>query len=146
MSSITIPDVPASGADLEDYVAALFQSAGFFVEKNIVERTDPGSPVLELDGVATSYAETPAQAVLIEAKGGDWGYAACLAQREIRASPNISRKIRSKRGYRLHAPGPRRIRKQGLRRIWHGRQTLRRLSPNRGCPVRRSQSSHARAS
>src|SRR5687767_12787190 len=75
MANFILSGVPASGADLEDYVAALFQAAGFFVEKNIVERTDPGSPILELDAVATSYAENPANTVLVEAKGGDWGYA-----------------------------------------------------------------------
>ena len=44
--TVSLAALPA-GDDLEDYVAALFQAAGYFVEKNLVER-DP-SDILELD-------------------------------------------------------------------------------------------------
>ena len=67
-----LSDTPEAGADLEDYVAALFQTAGYFVEKNLTER-DP-SEVLELDIVATDYSTTSPKSILAEAKGGGWGY------------------------------------------------------------------------
>jgi hypothetical protein len=72
MAGVALSQVPAAGRELEDYVAGLFQAAGYFVEKNVRERD--GTDVLELDAVATSYdAPTPA-AILAEAKGGHWGF------------------------------------------------------------------------
>jgi len=67
-----LEDEPQSGRDLEDYTAALFQSAGYYVEKNIKEE-DPHT-VLELDVVATDYATDAASPVIVEAKSGDWGF------------------------------------------------------------------------
>lgn len=48
--------LPASprGQELEDFVAAVLQSTGHFVEKNVEEPN-----VLELDIVATTYAPQP---------------------------------------------------------------------------------------
>ena len=51
--TVHLSDIPEAGGDLEDYVAALFQASGYFVEKNVTER-DPGD-VLELDLVASSF-------------------------------------------------------------------------------------------
>lgn len=66
---VTLPDVP-EGKELEDFVAALLQCTRHFVEKNIQERD-----VLELDVVATSYAERSAEERLFEVKGDkDWGF------------------------------------------------------------------------
>lgn len=65
-------EIPKTPSDLEDYVAALFQCAGYFVEKNIIER-DP-TDILELDIVATSYEELLPTPLLVEVKSGDWGY------------------------------------------------------------------------
>jgi hypothetical protein len=72
MATIALSRVPESGRDLEDYVAGMFQAAGYFVEKNIRRRdvTD----VLELDAVATSYDGPLPITVLAEAKGGRWGF------------------------------------------------------------------------
>lgn len=70
--TVTLSDVPGPGDDLEDYVAALFQSSGYFVEKRVVER-DPDD-VLELDIVATDYHVDPPLTVLAEVKGGGWGF------------------------------------------------------------------------
>lgn len=72
MATISLPRVPESGHELEDYVAGMFQAAGYFVEKNIRQRdvTD----ILELDAVATSYDGPVPIAVLAEAKGGKWGF------------------------------------------------------------------------
>lgn len=72
MAQIVLPRVPTNGQELEDYVAGMFQAAGYFVEKNIRQRdvTD----VLELDAVATSYDGPLPVAVLAEAKSGRWGF------------------------------------------------------------------------
>src|SRR5215468_11431976 len=72
MARIALPRIPASGRDLEDYVAGLFQTAGYFVEKNIRQRDV--ADVLELDAVATSYDGPRPTSVLAEAKGGRWGF------------------------------------------------------------------------
>jgi hypothetical protein len=72
MARIALSRVPVAGRDLEDYVAGLFQAAGYFVEKNIRQRDV--EEVLELDAVATSYAGLLPTSVLAEAKGGRWGF------------------------------------------------------------------------
>lgn len=72
MPTVQLSDVPEAGTDLEHFVAALFQAAGFFVEKNVIER-DP-SDVLELDLVATDYSSGAPIPILCEAKGGGWGW------------------------------------------------------------------------
>src|SRR5262245_23454139 len=72
MASIALPHVPAPGRELEEYVAGLFQAAGYFVEKNIRRRDV--AEVLELDAVATSYEGALPSSVLAEAKGGRWGF------------------------------------------------------------------------
>ncbi|MFE9993478.1 hypothetical protein [Streptomyces avermitilis] len=70
--SVELPDIPGAGDELEDYVAALFQASGHYVEKQIVE-SDPAD-LLELDIVTTNYAQEEAVRRLIEVKGGGWGY------------------------------------------------------------------------
>lgn len=69
---VTLPDIPGAGEELEDYIAALFQASGHFVEKQIVE-SDPAD-LLELDIVTTDYARDEAVRRLTEVKGGKWGY------------------------------------------------------------------------
>jgi hypothetical protein len=66
-----LPDVP-QGKELEDYVAALLQCAGYFVEKNIIERGRV--EVLELDMVATDYIDDLPKRLLFEVKSGNWGF------------------------------------------------------------------------
>ena len=66
-----LPDMP-QGKELEDYVAALLQCAGYYVEKNIVERGHV--EVLELDMVATCYIDGLPKRLLFEVKSGDWGF------------------------------------------------------------------------
>ena len=72
MARIVLPSIPGSGRELEDYVASMFQAAGYYVEKNIRQRdvTD----VLELDAVATRYDGPVPISVLAEVKGGRWGF------------------------------------------------------------------------
>ena len=64
----TLSKVPG-GKELEDFVAALLQCTGHFVEKNIQERD-----VLELDIVATRYGEAGPEHRVFEVKGGNWGF------------------------------------------------------------------------
>lgn len=72
MASVQLNEIPEAGHELEDYIAALFQASGYFVEKNLVQR-DP-TEILELDVVATDYTSTTPQSILAEVKGGKWGY------------------------------------------------------------------------
>lgn len=72
MARLSLPHIPDSGRDLEDYIAGMFQAAGYFVEKNIRQRDV--TEVLELDAVATSYEGPLPVSVLAEAKGGRWGF------------------------------------------------------------------------
>jgi hypothetical protein len=69
---VSLPDIPGAGDELEDYIAALFQASGHFVEKQIVE-ADPAD-LLELDIFTTDYAPEEMVQRLIEVKGGKWGY------------------------------------------------------------------------
>lgn len=59
----TLPTTP-EGHELEEYFAALLQSTGHYVEKNIKEPN-----ILELDIVATDYASLPPRSRLFEVKG-----------------------------------------------------------------------------
>jgi hypothetical protein len=74
MAKVVLPAVPTSGSDLEEYVAGMFQSAGWFVERNIRRRERDMADVLELDAVATRYDGARPTSVLAEAKGGRWGF------------------------------------------------------------------------
>ncbi|MFJ5281730.1 MULTISPECIES: hypothetical protein [Streptomyces] len=69
---VKLPDIPGAGEELEDYIAALFQASGHFVEKQIVE-SDPAD-LLELDIFVTDYAPEKAVQRLVEVKGGKWGF------------------------------------------------------------------------
>jgi hypothetical protein len=69
---VTLEDIPKTPTELEDFVAALFQSSGYFVEKNITERAF--TEILELDAVATNYDGVVPELTLAEAKSGDWGF------------------------------------------------------------------------
>lgn len=69
----TLPKLP-KGKDLEDWVAAWFQTAGYYVEKNMTAQ-ESGSQMLELDAVATRYDGSSPKPVLVEVKSGaTWGY------------------------------------------------------------------------
>lgn len=72
--TVTLADVPGRPIELEEYVAALFQSARYFVEKQVIER-EPAAEILELDAVATSYDGPSPVSVIVEAKSGSWGFA-----------------------------------------------------------------------
>jgi hypothetical protein len=63
-----LSDLPETPTELEDFVAALFQASGHYVENNI------HAEELELDLVATDYAQVPPDVILGEVKSGSWGY------------------------------------------------------------------------
>jgi hypothetical protein len=66
---VKLPDTP-QGHELEEYVAAYFQTSGYYVDKNITEDN-----VLELDVVTTDYASGVPSGTLIEVKSGTtWGF------------------------------------------------------------------------
>jgi hypothetical protein len=72
-----LSDIPR-GEELEDFVAAHFQTAGFFVEKNIVQKE--AEEILELDAVVTSYPGQLPDSILFEVKSGDWGFSDLFKQ------------------------------------------------------------------
>jgi hypothetical protein len=71
MTSVHLPGLPKE-KEFEEYVAALIQSGGLFIERNIIDREI--EEILELDIVTTNYEKTPPDMKLIEVKSGDWGF------------------------------------------------------------------------
>jgi len=71
MASVSLPDLP-KGKEFEEYISAFFQSGGYFIERNIVERE--AEEVLELDIIITDYSLSPPQIKLLEVKSGDWRF------------------------------------------------------------------------
>jgi len=72
MLTVRLPELP-EGKEFEELVSAVFQSAGFYVERNIIERGK--EELLELDIVLTNYRSDPCpQTTLVEAKAKGWGF------------------------------------------------------------------------
>ncbi|MHA1228308.1 MAG: hypothetical protein ACTSPV_16330 [Candidatus Hodarchaeales archaeon] len=67
-----LPTLP-KGKEFEEYISALFQCGGFYVERNIIEREEK-EEILELDIVATKYLAEHLKGLIIEVKSGDWGF------------------------------------------------------------------------
>jgi hypothetical protein len=72
MVRVTLSDIPAEPTDVEDYVSALFRSAGWSVEAGVVLREE-GTEILELDARAVQLEREGRRVVLSEAKSGAWG-------------------------------------------------------------------------
>ncbi len=75
MASIRLPNLP-KGKEFEEYVSAFFQAAGYYIERNIIERDiiESGTEeVLELDIIVTDYSSLP-EIKLVEVKSGDCGF------------------------------------------------------------------------
>ncbi len=70
-SSIRLPEVPKE-KDYEDFIAAFLQAAGYYIEKNIVEKDV--AEILELDIIATCFDIEYPDPILIEIKSGKWGF------------------------------------------------------------------------
>jgi hypothetical protein len=71
MASVSLPDFPKE-TEFEEYVSAFFQSGGYYIERNIIERGV--ADVLELDIITTNYNISPPEIKLIEVKSGKWGF------------------------------------------------------------------------
>lgn len=70
--SVSLPELPR-GKEFEECVSAYFQCAGFFIERNIIERSL--EEVLELDIITTQYEQDiPPEINLLEVKSGKWGF------------------------------------------------------------------------
>lgn len=61
------------GEEFEDFVSAVFQCSGYYVERNIIEREE-NKEVLELDIVATRYDMLQSKSLIVEVKSGTWGF------------------------------------------------------------------------
>jgi hypothetical protein len=71
VARIALPDLP-KGKEFEEYVSAFFQSGGYHIERNIIEREV--EEVLELDIITTDYSPSPPEIKLLEVKSGGWGF------------------------------------------------------------------------
>src|SRR3989339_247361 len=71
MPPITLPEMP-KGKELEEFISAAFQCAGYYVERNIIQRDI--EEILELDIIATYYGMPTPKIKLIEVKSGGWGF------------------------------------------------------------------------
>jgi len=71
MAIVELPDLP-KGKEFEEYISAFFQSGGYYIERNIIERE--AQEVLELDIITTDYRWCPPQIQLLEVKSRDWGF------------------------------------------------------------------------
>lgn len=57
---------------LEDYISALFQARGYYIERNVIKREI--EKILELDIITTEYTSGIPETEIIEVKSGEWGY------------------------------------------------------------------------
>lgn len=77
MAGIRLPELPKD-KECEEYVAAYFNSAAFYVDRNAELHEGDGSgktPILELDIHVTDYHLMPPKMTLVEVKSGGWGMA-----------------------------------------------------------------------
>lgn len=58
--------------DYEDYLCAYLQAGGLYIEKRIIHREV--EELLELDILTTNFQKDSADNLLLEIKGGDWGF------------------------------------------------------------------------
>lgn len=61
------------GKEFEEFISAIFQCCGFYVERNVIEREEK-EEILELDLVATGIDEEKSRSLIIEVKSGGWGF------------------------------------------------------------------------
>ncbi len=70
-TAIELPKIPKD-KDYEDYLCAYLQAGGLYVERSIIHREV--EELLELDILTTDFQQDSADNLLIEIKGGDWGF------------------------------------------------------------------------
>ena len=71
MTKVKLPKLP-EGKEFEEYISALLLSAGYYLERNIIDRK--GVEILELDAIATNYGEQPPTTQLWEIKSKEWHF------------------------------------------------------------------------
>lgn len=70
--TVSLPSLP-TGLEFEELVAAAFQTSGYYIERDLIERQ--GIELLQLDLLCTDYSTSPPEQTLVEAKSGDnWGF------------------------------------------------------------------------
>ena len=90
MASVSLTNLP-KGEEFEEYISAFFQSAGNYIERNIIDKEI--EEVLELDIVATDYCLSPPEIKLLEVKSGEWGFPDLFKVRGWMDYLNISKGI-----------------------------------------------------
>jgi hypothetical protein len=70
-TAIELPKIPKE-KDYEDYLCAYLQAGGLYVERSIIHREV--EDLLELDVLTTDFQQNSAVNLLVEIKGGDWGF------------------------------------------------------------------------
>jgi hypothetical protein len=70
-TAVELPKIPKD-KDYEDYLCAYLQAGGLYVERSIIHREV--EELLELDILTTDFQQDSANNLLIEIKGGDWGF------------------------------------------------------------------------
>ena len=70
MAGVRLPEFPR-GKEFEEYISALFQTGGYYIERNIIYRES--SDVLELDIIKTDYSKTLPNIDVVEVKSKGWG-------------------------------------------------------------------------
>lgn len=68
---ITLPEIPKD-KDYEDYLCAYLQAGGLYVERSIIHREV--EELLELDVLTTEFQHDNTNKLLVEIKGGNWGF------------------------------------------------------------------------
>lgn len=68
---VSLPELP-KGKEFEEYISAVFQCGGYYVERNITNRDI--EDILELDIVVTNYCNEIPDIRLVEVKSGDCGF------------------------------------------------------------------------
>lgn len=68
--SISLPEIPKD-KEYEDFIAAILQSGGYYLERGIIHRIK--QDVLELDIVSTRFSEGKVERAISEIKSGGWG-------------------------------------------------------------------------
>jgi len=72
MTAIELPTHPKD-KEFEEKVAAIFQAANYYVQRNVIERAQ--REILELDLVVTKYNyDNPVETFLVEIKSAGWGF------------------------------------------------------------------------
>jgi hypothetical protein len=71
MAGVSLPEFP-EGKEFEEYISALLQAGGYYVERNIIDRK--GTEVLELDIITTDYSNRLPNVRLFEVKSTEWHF------------------------------------------------------------------------